>query len=303
MMILQEHLEMGFLGHPPVILTASFMHGLIPKNIFEKIKFNEADNEVACLTQAERHYFIYCMFNAIRVDADGLFNIFVAIENLSIVQIRDLHNLFFNKESILKDALLKSFRLSISDASSLFQMEFEEMQRMKEARAALVHLLKVEYGLVGFTQADRSFVKRANQPIQIPDCVLNREFKEIDFRMPKILEESLFKKGINKEDKRLLWRLVLNEFSMDREGKIEFILSLSSMTRKQLNQWIKEFLWSEKNLERSLFNLLLENSELSTALTKFEEFYRRSKIVEQHIVNIPAILESRLKLNKELQNE
>jgi len=299
MMILQEQIETGFLGRPPVVLSTSFMHGLIPKNVFEEIKFNEADKEVARLTGAERHYFIYCMFNAIRLDADGLFNIFIAIPSLNVVQIRDLHNLFFNKESILKDALLKSFRLPIEEASSLFKIEFEGMQRMKNARAELVRLLKIEYGLVGFIQASRGFVKRVNKPIQIPDFLFDRELKEIDFTMPQILEEYLFVKGVSKEDKQFLWRLILNDFSMDREGKIELFLDLSSLTRREVKQHINELFWSEKEFERSVFNLLVESSELSTALKHYEGFYRQQQNIEKHIVNIPAELERRLQLNKE----
>jgi len=298
MMILQEQIEAGFLGSPPVVLSTSFMHSLIPKNVFKKMMFNEADNEVACLTQAERHYFIYCMFNAIRVDADVLFSIFVSIPSLSVEQIRDLHNLFYNKERTLKNSLFQALLLPIEEASSFFKTEFEEMQRIKEVRAELLHLLKVEYEEVVFTQASHSFVKRTNQSIQIPDDVFNAELKKIDFTIPQIMEISLFKKGISMEDKQFLWRLVLSELSMDGEGKVEFLLSLSSMTRREVKQWIKKFFWSAQDFERSVFNLLVGN-EFSIALKKFEEFYRHYQKIEGYLVSVPAELESRLHINKE----
>ena len=315
MMILREHVEIDHLDLPPVVLTVDFMHAMMSKNVFEKIKFNDHDKAVSRLTQAERNYFIYSMFNGVMVDSDLLMNIFISIPSLSISKIRKLHNLFFENKCAIKKHILRSFKMPFESAANIFRIEYEEMEYLKGCRKSLVKNLKIEYGLVylidtdsclfdskfnGLPEKENSyFHKKVGNPKYLSDHSFDGEINKLDIVITPFLEEFLFDKNIDREDKVLLWSLAINSFSMNEEQKIEFLLSLSCMDEGAINQWIKELLCGEYVLGCAIFDRLVDEGGYYMAITKFENFYKQYQDIEKYIADIPSKLEAALKVGDE----
>jgi len=119
---------------------------------------------------------------------------------------------------------------------------------------------------------------------------LLQETKKKNVSLPPYLEKNLFRRGVSKKDRLKLWGLVRDDFSMNKESKVEFLLSLSEMKRWHLKHWIKELIWREDSLKRAIFNLLVEEDVESVALEKYKAIFMKKKQIGKDAKSIVQLL-------------